>query len=239
MGRKALWAEIAATLSADIAAGHYGPGARLPTESDLAARFGVNRHTVRRALDHLRESGLVHTRRGAGAFVAQVPTLYPLGPRMRFEQNLRASGRVPARQVLLNVTRSADPREANALGLDTGAPVHAFESLGLSDGQPVSLACSVFPAAALPDLPANLAATASITQSLAACGIHDYTRTWTRVTADLATATQAAQLHLNDPAPVLRTTSLNSDQSGRPLEFGRTWFAAERVTLTLGENPQD
>jgi DNA-binding GntR family transcriptional regulator len=56
-------------LAADIAAGRHAPGERLPSEAQLAQRFGVNRHTVRRALAALAEDGLVQARRGAGVFV--------------------------------------------------------------------------------------------------------------------------------------------------------------------------
>ena len=43
----------------------------------------------------------------------------------------------------------------------------------------------------------------------------------------------ALALHLPEGAPVLRTTSVNIDAGGRPVEFGTTWFAGERVTLTV------
>ena len=74
MAKLALWATIAATLRSEIAAGHYRPGDKLPTEAELSARFGVNRHTVRHALSALAEADLVHARRGAGVFVIARPT---------------------------------------------------------------------------------------------------------------------------------------------------------------------
>ena len=55
MGRPPLWTAIRDTLLKEIAQGHYAPGARLPTEAHLSERFGVNRHTVRRALAQLAE----------------------------------------------------------------------------------------------------------------------------------------------------------------------------------------
>jgi len=64
--KEALWSAIAATLTAEISAGHYRPGDKLPTEAALAARFGVNRHTVRHALADLADRGLVRSRRGRG-----------------------------------------------------------------------------------------------------------------------------------------------------------------------------
>ncbi|MFN3294181.1 MAG: GntR family transcriptional regulator, partial [Gemmobacter sp.] len=79
MPRAALWTAIAETLRGEIAQGLYPPGARLPTEAALSARFGVNRHTVRHALAALAQDGTVHARRGAGVFVTARPTDYPLG----------------------------------------------------------------------------------------------------------------------------------------------------------------
>ena len=82
--RTPVWQAIAASLRAEISEGRRAPGDKLPTEAQLAARFGVNRHTVRHALAHLVEAGLVRTRRGSGAFVAARPTDYPIGRRVRF-----------------------------------------------------------------------------------------------------------------------------------------------------------
>ncbi|WP_323769484.1 phosphonate metabolism transcriptional regulator PhnF [Antarctobacter sp.] len=233
MPRPALWTAILNSLTGDIAMGRYRPGDKLPTEADLSARFGVNRHTVRRALQAMADRGLVHARRGAGVFVAAKPTDYPIGRRVRFNQNLRAAGQVPGREILITETRLADPGEARALGLSPGDPVHVHETLATADGAPIALGVGVFPAARLPDLPKALLAFATITEALAACGVPDYTRASTRVTAHLATPTQATRLRLAEGAPLLRTTSVNIDPDGVPIEYGKTWFAGDRVTLTL------
>ena len=114
--------------------------------------------------------------------------------------------------------------------------VHAYEGLSLADGQPLALFRSVFPAARFPGLPDALRRLSSVTAALREEGIEDYTRAWTRVNAKLATATQALHLHLREGAPLLRTISLNIDPEGRPVEYGRTWFSGDRVTLTLAES---
>ncbi len=233
MPRNALWKSIAQSLTGDIASGRYGPGDKLPTEAEMAARFGVNRHTVRRALQDMSEKGLVHTRRGSGAFVASKPTDYPIGRRVRFHQNLRAAGRMPAKEVLAVETRSADAREADALALEPGAAVHVYEGLSLADGQPIALFRSVFPADRLPGLPEALRAHKSVTRALEMCGVHDYTRQSTRLTAKLASPTQALLLRISDGAPILRTISVSLAPDNRPVEYGHTWFAGDRVTLTV------
>jgi len=234
--RTPLWKSIAAVLRSDLDTGHYRAGDKLPTETELSDRFGVNRHTVRRALADLIDQNLLYSRRGSGVFVVTEPTAYPIGKRVRFHQNLAAAGRTGDRRILHLETRAADDREASALHLPRGAPVHVCEILSSADGVPMALAQSVFPANRLPDLMTKLAEQSSITAALRHCGVADYTRIHTLIDAKLATAAQAHHLNLREGDPILRTTSINADLGGRPVEYGRTWFAASRVTLTVQQD---
>jgi GntR family transcriptional regulator, phosphonate transport system regulatory protein len=231
--RSPIWSTIAETLSADIRGGHYAPGDKLPTEAALAARFGVNRHTVRHALSSLAEAGVVHPRRGSGVFVTTRPTEYRLGPRVRFRQNMLAVGQVPSRRITRAETRSADAEEAGALALRPGEAVHVIEGISLADGHPLAAFRSVFPALRFPRLPELVAAEGSITQALAALGLDDYTRRDTRLTAQLADPVLALSLVMRPGAAVLQSVAVNVDTEGRPVEYGTTWFAGERVTLTV------
>ena len=233
--RTPIWKAIAASVRGDIANGLYGPGDKLPTEATLAQRFGVNRHTVRQALAALAEENLVHARRGAGVFVTSMPTEYPIGRRVRFHQNLRAAGRTPAKKILLLETRPAQGSEVEALHLADGALVHVYEGLSLAEDRPIAMFRSVFPAARFPELLTHLGTDSSVTAALGQFGVSDYTRASTRVNAKLATATQALQLQITEHAPILRTIGVNVDSEGRPIEFGHTWFAGDKVTLTLSD----
>src|SRR4051812_2629171 len=60
-------------LTAQIIGGELRPGAQLPTEQELIAATGVSRTVIREAVAALRAEGLVVTRQGVGAFVAQTP----------------------------------------------------------------------------------------------------------------------------------------------------------------------
>lgn len=233
MARSAIWKSIVDTLSAEIAEGHYKPGDKLPTEAQLAARFGVNRHTVRHALAALAEAGTVHSRRGAGVFVTIKPTDYAIGRRVRFQQNLAASGRMASRRISLLETRACDGKEAEALQLAPGDPVHVVEGVSLADGVPLALFRSVFPAARVPGFLEAMEGRQSITEALAVCGIADYTRAQTRLTAKLARPVQALTLQIAEAAPILRSVSVNVTEDGKPIEYGITWFAGDRVSLTM------
>lgn len=236
MPRTPVWKSIATTIEAEIGQGHYRPGDRLPTEAALSARFGVNRHTVRRALADMADRGLVRSRRGAGVFVTAEPTLYPIGKRTRFHQNIRASGRLPEKQVLRLDTRAADEGERAVLKLDPGAEVVVYEGLSLAGGMAVAQFESIFPADRLPGLAPALTDVTSVTEALKRAGVPDYIRAETRITAERATPTQALHLGLREGDPLLRTTALNTTPGGTPVEYGRTWFAGDRVVLTVASD---
>jgi GntR family phosphonate transport system transcriptional regulator len=231
--RTPIWQSIATAITEDITEGRYSPGDKLPTEAELSARFGVNRHTVRHAIKSMSDNGLVHARRGAGVFVAQVPTDYAIGRRVRFHRNVEQAGRLPGKEVLHLETRAADSQEAEALNLTKGAQVHVYDGLSLADAQPIAVFQSVFPAERFPDMTAQLAELRSVTAALKANNVPDYTRAWTRLTAKRASATQALHLRLTEGDPILRSVGVNVDADRAPVEFGTTWFAGDRVTLTL------
>ncbi len=233
MPRDTLWTTIAAALRDDIAQGAYAPGDQLPTEAALSARFGVNRHTVRRALADLAGTGTVQPRRGAGVFVTARPADYPLGRRVRFHQNIADTGRTPSRRFTRLETRPARPDEAEGLGLTPAAPVHVVEGVSLADDVPLAVFRSVFPAARFPGLLAALDGQSSVTAALAACGLTDYTRQESRLTAKAADPVLALALQVSPGAPVLRSVAVNVDATGRPVEHGTTWFAGDRVTVTV------
>ena len=228
-----IWKAIADALRHDLTEGRYAAGDKLPTEAALAERFGVNRHTVRHGLSALIDEGLIRTRRGAGAFVAATPTDYPIGKRVRFHENLIAAGRRPEKRILSIEERAATEGEAKALKIDSGAPICAYHGLSLADDQPIAIFESMFPLSRLPGIGAALVETSGVTEALTIVGLADYTRASTRLAAVRASATQALHLLLSEGDPLLRSSSVNVDEAGNPIEYGRTWFAGDRVILTL------
>ena len=69
------YVQLASWLRAEIVGGHIALGEKLPGEETLKRDFGVDRSVVRRAVQLLREEGLVVTKHGVGSFVAAVPQI--------------------------------------------------------------------------------------------------------------------------------------------------------------------
>ena len=125
--------EIAAKLEQELRQ-HYRCGDYLPAEHQLAVRFEVNRHTLRRAIDQLVEKGWVQRRQGVGVLVLMRPFDYPLNAQARFSQNLLDQGSHPTSEKLLSVLRPASGHVADALGIAEGENVIHLRTLRRVNG---------------------------------------------------------------------------------------------------------
>lgn len=232
-GGIAAWRQIADEIGADIAGGRLMPGAQLPTESQLARRFAVNRHTVRRGLAELAARGLVRATQGRGTFVEQAPIPYAIGSRTRFSEIVSRAGREAGGRLLAAASVAADARVAAALGLTAGAAVLRIDTVRLADGTPITSGSSFFPLPRFARLAEAYDAEGSTTRALAACGVADYRRLETRISARPAAAEEAALLDLVPGRLLLAVDSLNVDAEGRPIQFTRALFSADRAELVV------
>jgi GntR family phosphonate transport system transcriptional regulator len=228
-----LWRQIVRTIEREIESGQHAPGAQLPTEAAMSARFGVNRHTVRRALEEMSRQGLVRVEQGRGSFVAEDVLDYTIVPRTRFSEWIRQHNKEPSGQTLELREIAADATVAAALGQRKGARVVLLERLGLADGRPVSLGTHHFPAARYPGLLAGLGDAGTISAALARQGVSDYRRLSTRVSARLPTPTEAQLLRMPRNRPLLVTENINVDQNGAVVEYGVTRYPTPRVQIVF------
>jgi GntR family transcriptional regulator len=235
-----LYRTIANQLQDRLNAGEWPPGERMPTESALAAEFGVNRLTIRQALAQLRQIGAIDIRQGSGTYVSIPPPPIleiPIEP----ANQLVDTGSVHAsiKSISHNVTETplgykADPdqRAARHLGLDA---VHLarLDTLSDSDGDPFAVNSywldgrrfSGLATAWIPD--ATLAAVVREVY-----GITLY-YDWRAFSAVAAGAVEVA--HLGGPlgAPLIVRDGVSVDPDGTPVYYVRRRIRAERASYVL------
>lgn len=231
-----LWFRIANEISEAIARRVYKPGQRLPAEHALADQFGVNRHTVRRSLASLCQQGVVRITRGSGTYVEDFAVELIIGKRTRHRQNMTQAGLQGRFEVQAAKRIRATAAIAQVLEVPPRSAVLRLQVLGVGAGQPLHVSERVFPLPRFDRLEAVLHETGSITDAFTAHGVSDYTRRESRITAQMPSPEVAAMLKQPVNRPVLLVTSVNIDSAGVPIEFATTWFAGDRVKLTVSHD---
>lgn len=232
---EALYTQIAHQIEQEIAQS-YVAGDCLPSEKDLSARFGVNRHTLRRAIDELVELGLVERQHGRGVFVLDTHIDYQIGAGTRFTENITAVGLSSANKILRKQKLPATARIAQRLDIETGDAVLWMETLRLADNRPLCVISHFVPQASFPDLDERYQGGSlhALLKDHYGCEIR---RTESLITSVLPQGDDARLLSMPQNWPVLRIKSVNIDErTSNPIEYAIGRFRADRVQLRINPN---
>lgn len=230
----AVWRQIADQIRGDISAGKMASGARMPPEVELATRFSVNRHTIRSAIAALTKEGVLRAEQGRGTFVANAKKLtYRIGERTRFSEILSTQVRETKGVLLGSTLEEPTPEVASALGMHSGMVIR-IDTMHTADSNPISCATSWFDAARVPNIIEDYRASGSVTAAFKQAGIEDYLRQSTIIGARHADAEDLRHLKLSPGAIVIVATAINVDMDGRPVEYAKTRFSADRMEIAIG-----
>ncbi|GHG24688.1 GntR family transcriptional regulator [Streptomyces filamentosus] len=233
--------QIATELRRAIRRGEYPVGARLPAETELAARHGVSRGTVRQAVAALTAEGLIGSRQGARRVVLAGHRSQSFAELRSFAQWAQAMGREATGRVLAQEYRPATPEDAARLHLAEHTPLlHVLRVRGL-DGEPVLVERTVYADWISPAVEPLDPDCASVTQRLHeetglvfAHGEHV-------IDAVAAGARDAALLAVRRTSPLLRVRRVTTTHDGRPVEWSDDRYRPDAVSFTvhnaIGHNP--
>ena len=148
----AVWRQIGESLADDIRNKLYLAGEQLPSEPELAAKFAVNRHTIRRAMGELEQSGLIRIEQGRGTFVQEHAIDYAIGKRTRFSENLRSQG-VLGHLETLAARRCAPPTSPSTWACRATRALLRVHLAGKAENRPISASEHYFDESAFPISP--------------------------------------------------------------------------------------
>jgi GntR family transcriptional regulator len=224
--RAARYQEIAGDLRRQLVAGDFNAGRLLPSEAELGAAYAASRVTVRKALELLRDEGLLTSRRGVGWQPAVDPLRQTLGRLGTIEAQLADAGIASTRRILefgfvnaparvrrvLDARRVLEVRRVNLAGGEPFARVtvwcaeHLGRQLSLDDVERSSFY-------ELLDIELGGA-----TQTIGAAG---------------ATKGDADVLGVAVGSPVLECTRITTDVAGRPVLMSEHVFPAHRTEFVV------
>ena len=226
---------IADTIRGQIESGELPPGAKLPSERDLASTYGTARNTATAAIRILADAGLVITDHGRGSFVRPLTPLIRLG-NDRYSPRHRDTGLSPfllecakqgktGRFEVLSIDRVQPPPDvAERLGVSAATKsVVRRENVFYADDDPVNRVTTY--------IPWSIAKGTGLLQDEVPhqYGIHGVledqhhvmTRLREEVSARMPRPDETKALHLRPGVPVLDVWHTSIDQDGQPYELTR------------------
>lgn len=223
--------------------GIYPVGQRLPTETTLAAEFGVNRLTIRQALDQLARTGHVIARQGVGTFVSERPTTIDVEMTTESWDSLyehlvtvpESIGRSFTEELLSVADIEAPSETAQHLGDGT---VTQIETLSTVDGD--LLIHSYYwtrSASSIAEIEKLGSDQIGVGFMQAVVGTETY-YSWRAFEAEAATRLIAQHLDIPLGAPVLVRSGLNCDSDGSPRLFVRRSVPAGRMRFRIRPHPR-
>lgn len=225
-----LYFQVAQQLQQLIESGTLAPGTRLENEIALADKFGLSRPTMRQAMQHLVDKGLLARKRGVGTQVVNNRVRRQVELTSLFE-DLKRDDRRPRTEVLSMQTVPAAGAVATALALEPGAPTVALRRLRYANDEPIAVMQNYLPAELL-TLTEDELTQYGLYELLKRAGVSLRTARQ-NIGARRATAAEARLLDEGRSGTLLTMERTVLGDAGRPVEFGSHLYRASRYSFEM------
>jgi DNA-binding GntR family transcriptional regulator len=226
-----IYHQISEQLQSAIERGALTKGDFLPSEIELAARWGVSRPTARRAIQELVDRGMLVRKRGVGTQVVNAQ----LRRAMRLSSlhgDLMRAGRKPSTIIRAFTLQPADQQVAEALEVTEGSSVHYLERLRLANGEPLALMHNWLITPLLADTSSEDLQTTGLYEVLASRRVRPRLAQQV-ISSKAASQDEAAVLNLPQGAPLLAMRRVMQDDTGRVVELGDHVYDAGRYSVEM------
>ena len=220
-------------LGAALDASEWRPGERMPTERELAARYGCSLITVRHALGELVREGRIERTRGRGTYVLQPRIDRDIAGSMSFAEEMKRRGLDPATRLVTGRIEPAGDTVAAALGIAATAPVVYLERVRLGGGEPLILEQARLPAERFPGLLAFDLERRSLYDILSERYATRIVRARESVEPVVLRSREAGLLDLPTRSLALRIDGIAFAADGAPVETARSFVRGDRTRYYL------
>lgn len=208
-------------------------GEYLASETALAVRFGVNRHTVRRAISVLVDKGYIERRHGVGCMVLNKPLTYDIKSTTKFTENIEALGHKSESKLVSIEVMKANSYLLKKLNLSAEKEVLKIETVRSVDDCPVCLISHYVPYSLLSNFDFKYSG-GSLHRYLKSTYGWSLRRLSSLITASLPSTEDARLLSMPKNMPILRVESANvRTLDNLIVEFSVTRFRADKMELKV------
>ena len=238
--RVPLYCQLKAIILERIENEELRPNDPIPPEKDLMRQYGLSRTTVRQAISELVREGYIYRSRGKGTFVSRPKMQHGLRTLTSFSEDMRSRGFKPSSHVLEFERVKPSTKMASRLELTEDDEVYKIVRLRLADGEPVGLQASYVPASEDWVITrADVEGEGSLYELLESRFAIQLDEADETVEAALANAREAELLEVEKGAPLLLRERITFTIRGRPVEFVKTLYRADRYKYLVHISRQD
>lgn len=230
--RSPIYLQLREIVRNKIEDGEYLPGMAIPSENELADMYGINRLTVRNAVDTLVAEGLLKRVQGKGVYVLGEKVERDLETLEGFTQTMLDKNLKPSYAVIAKTTREAGGKYGAMFGIKPDDVIYYVKRVNYANEEPCSLEEIYIPKYVVPKLEGIDLSVFSLYE------VYDFYKiemARARQTLDITTLEQsdARTLGINSEHSVMLFSCLSYDSKGRVIEFSRSYTRSDMCSFTV------
>ncbi len=211
--------------------GEYAPGTAIPSENMLAETYGINRLTVRNAIDALVSEGLLKRVQGKGVYVMAKyeRDLEALGG---FSQTMKERQASSGKKILQRGQRAAGAKYASILHIQENDPIYYIKRLDYADGEPIALQEIFTPYYLVPNVEDIDLSVFSMFEIYRFYGIHP-AKAWQVLDLAQLAQSEARMLNIEKEQAVFLFSCTTCDENDRIIEYSRSYTRGDKCNFTV------
>lgn len=229
----ALYYQLYKVIKNQIKTKELSSGEKIPSENEFAGLYNINRHTVRQALQKLKEKGLIYSQKGKGNFVANIKIPYSMTKKSNYSTQILDIGFEPSSKLLECKIIEADEDISQELQINDGEDVLMIKILKYVDATPFAIYTSFFDGKRFKDLANSIEDNTSLYKVLKEKYDVIATKQDCFFEAMLPTKEEAELLMIPESFPLLVSTVSSLDQFGNSVECGYAKFRADLAKIKI------
>lgn len=227
-----IYLQLREVVRTKIEDGEFAPGIAIPSENALAEQYGINRLTVRSAIEALVYEGLLKRVQGKGVFVVGDKVERDLDTLGGFTQTMKSKNKTPKVKILNKSIRIAGAKLGDILGVSPDSSVYYIKRVCYSNDEPFSLEEIFIPYEIVPKLEGIDLGVFTIFEVYEFYGIQ-LKEAYQILDITKLNQKDARTLGIDDNSPVFFFQCKSVDETGRVIEFAKTYTRSDKCDFTV------
>lgn len=212
--------------------GEFPPGTAIPSENELAETYGINRITVRNAVDALVNEGILRRVQGKGVFVVGNKMEEVLEEHGGFIASVGKGKQFTSVKEQSKILRPAGDKYANLFNIDSADQIFYLRQVSSIESEPVSVEEIYVPQDIIPQLDVVNSSVFSMHDVFAFYGVKVYSmRQSLEITTGIAKARKV--LNVPDGVALIMMECTYQDRSGRTIEYSKSFHRSDKCSFKI------